>query len=207
MVGSRDYFGAQFYRRDPRLVAIDLLGLIIVRRLGSSVLKCVVTEVEAYYGEEDPASRARRGGRIRERLYGEQGTALIYGMHRQWLFNVVAHENGRAGAVLIRSCEPLEGLDVMARLRGVPPSDPTITIGPGRLTRALGIDKSLDGVRVYSSDSPLIIMGPRLYTSLKLASSGRIGVTRDLPVPLRFYIANSRYVSRPRGNYVRRLRD
>ncbi len=176
-----------FYEDDPARVALGLLGAVLARRLESLSLRCRVTEVEAYYGPEDPASRARRWGGIRARLSGSVGEALVYGMHRQWLLNIVAHPPGGSGAVLIRACEPLTQL---------PPGAPE-PVGPGRLARALMIDKSLDKVKVYLETSPLVIEPGKPLEPGKVASSHRIGVKEDLEVHLRFYAKDSRYVSRP----------
>lgn len=175
----------EFYERDPAVVAVDLLGARLVRVLGGLRLSCIIVETEAYYGPEDPASRAsrHRRGRIVERLRGPPGVALVYGIHRQWLLNIVAHPPGGWGAVLLRACMPGEGLEG-ARMSG-----------PGLLTRALRVDRSLDGVVVYREDSPLRVekgIGP-----VEMCRGYRIGVSRDLPVGLRFCVAGSRYVSRP----------
>ncbi len=178
-----------FYERDPSDVALQLLGVLIARRLEGKVMLCRIVEVEAYYGPWDPASRAakHRRGRIVERLRGPVGLTLVYGIHRQWLVNIVAHEPGGWGAVLLRACEPVEG---------IPPDKPPK--GPGRLTRALRIDKSLDCVPVYDAGSPLQIIGPPgPPEGREVSRSHRIGVTRDLDVPLRFCLADSRYLSVP----------
>ncbi len=178
-----------FYEDDPARAALGLLGAVLARRLEGLSLRCRVTEVEAYYGPEDPASRARRWGGIRARLSGGVGEALVYGMHRQWLLNIVAHPPGGSGAVLIRACEPLTQL---------PPGAPE-PVGPGRLTRALMIDKSLDKVKVYLEASPLVIEPGEPLGPEEIASSHRVGVREDLEEHLRFYVKNSYYVSRPRS--------
>ena len=174
-----------FYERDPAAVAVGLLGARLVRVLGGRRLSCIIVETEAYYGPEDPASRAsrHRRGRIVERLRGPPGVALVYGIHRQWLLNIVAHPPGGWGAVLIRACIPGEGLEG-ARMNG-----------PGLLTRAMRVDRSLDGVPVYREDGPLRV--ERGVEPSGVCRDHRIGVSRDLPVELRFCVAGSRYVSRP----------
>lgn len=87
-----------FYRRDPAEVAESLLGKILVRFIGGKRLSGMIVETEAYYGPEDPASRARKGGGLRRTMLEEPGAALIYGLHKQWLLNVVSHRPGKAGA-------------------------------------------------------------------------------------------------------------
>ena len=185
----------RFYRGDPALIARKLLGKVLVRVLEGRRLACMITETEAYYGEGDPASRARRGGDLRRIMLGDVGIALVYGIHRQWLLNVVAHRAGEPGAVLIRSGEPLEGIDVMKRLRGVDDLR-LLTVGPGRLTRAMRIDKDFHGKPLYVRDYGLWIEGGASIPSGRIARSHRIGVSEDLPIPLRFYIKDNRYVSR-----------
>ncbi len=177
----------RFYERDPAEVAVDLLGKILVRQIPTKRLSCMIVETEAYYGPGDPASRARKGGDLRKVMFGEPGVALIYGVHGRWLLNVVAHRPGEAGAVLIRAAQPLEGVELMKRFRKI--SDTGLLMsGPGRLTEAMRIDKSFHGKPVYIRRHGLWIEeGPTIPSSL-IGRSHRIGVSRDLPVPLRFYL-------------------
>ncbi|MCD6341433.1 MAG: DNA-3-methyladenine glycosylase [Thaumarchaeota archaeon] len=185
----------EFYLRDPADVARELLGKILVRVINGRRLSCMIVEVEAYYGPEDPASRARKGGDLRRVMLGDVGVALIYGIHRQWLLNVVAHGEGEPGAVLIRSGEPLEGIELMRKFRGVDDLR-LLTSGPGRLTRAMRIDKSLHGKPVYVRDHGLWIEEGEEVSPRIVERSHRIGVSEDLPIPLRFYVKGNAYVSR-----------
>ena len=178
-----------FYARDPAIVARELLGARLVRATGGARLECRIVETEAYYGPWDPASRAARTtrGRIASRLRGPVGVALVYGIHRQWLLNIVAHPEPGWGAVLLRACEPLHGLPGGARLSG-----------PGLLTRALRVDRSLDGVPVYLEDSPLRVEGPPgPPPGARVGRGPRVGVSRDLPEPLRFCLLDSPSLSKP----------
>ncbi len=188
---------ASFYRGDPAEVARRLLGKLLVRLLDGRRISCIIVETEAYYGPEDPASRARRGGGLREVMGGEVGVALIYGIHRQWLLNIVAHGEGEYGAILIRSGEPLEGIEVMKRLRGVNDFK-LLASGPGRLTRAMCVDKNFHGKPVYVRDYGLWIEDYMKLSPSMVAGSHRIGVSEDLPTPLRFYIRDNKFVSRRR---------
>ena len=155
----------------------------------------MIVETEAYYGEDDPASWASKGDNwIRRVMYGEPGRTLIYMVHGHWLLNVVAMPPGVPAGVLIRALEPLEGVDLMVRNRGVN-NLRLLTSGPGRLTRALAIDKSLHGLPVYKKDSPIQIIYHREIPDSEVGRSGRIGVKRDLDIPLRFYIKGNPYVS------------
>ncbi len=180
-----------FYSRDPSLVAIELLGSVLVRVLGDVVVKCMITETEAYYGRQDPSSRARRGGDLARRLYGDVGLALVYGVHTQWMFNVVAHEEGEGGAVLIRSCQPIVGADVLGVRRVT--DYLRVASGPGRLSRALKIDKSFHGVPVYVTDHGLWIEEGASLDSGDICVGPRVGVKDELS--LRFFIRGNPSVS------------
>ena len=181
----------EFYSRDPSPVAMELLGSLLVRVLGDVVVKCMITETEAYYGRQDPSSRARRGGDLAKRLYGEVGLALVYGIHTQWMFNVVAHEDGEGGAVLIRSCLPIVGADAL----GVKKVTDYLRVasGPGRLSRALQIDKSFHGLPVYVADHGLWIGEGARLDSEDICVGPRIGVKDELP--LRFFMRGNPSVS------------
>ena len=185
-----------FYLRRTEEVARSLLGKVLVRRLPEGIISGLIVEVEAYFGDEDPASRARRGGDLRKTLYGDVGLALVYGIHRQWMLNVVAHTEGMGGAVLFRSLEPLEGLDLMRRFRGVG-RDELLTSGPGRLSRALSIDKSFHKKPLYVRSHGLWIedRGVELVSD-EIITGFRVGVSEDLPTPYRFGVSGSPYISR-----------
>ena len=184
-----------FYTGDAAEVARRLLGKLLVRVYRGVRLSGMIVEVEAYYGVEDPASRARRVGDLAKVIYGDVGVALVYGIHRQWLLNIVAHPPNRAGAVLIRAVEPIEGIEVMKRLRGVDDVK-LLTSGPGRLTRAMAIDKSFHRKPIYTDEHGLWIEHFKEISESQIARSFRIGVSEDLPTPLRFYVKGNPFVSR-----------
>lgn len=186
----------EFYARDPKLVAIDLLGKILVRILDGTRLSGMIVETEAYYGENDPASRARGGMRAYNKpMWGEPGRTFIYMVHGNWLLNVVAHEPGLVGAVLIRALEPIEGIDIMMSNCGKS-CIKGLTSGPGRLTKALRIDCSLNYVDLTNGDGPLFIVDNRRVDPEEIGRSHRIGVRIDLEEELRFFIKGNEYVSR-----------
>lgn len=122
--------GADFFGKDCLELAPDLVGKLIVRKIGDEELVLRITETEAYRGEEDTACHASKGRTPRtELLYREAGTIyvyLCYGMH--WLFNIISGELEQPQGVLIRACENYEG--------------------PARLTKYLKIDKALNGSSV-----------------------------------------------------------
>ncbi len=185
-----------FYERDPATVARELLGKILVRRLTNHVLSGKIVETEAYYGENDPASKAYMGRKtFNEPMFREAGKTFIYMVHGNWLLNIVAHPKGEVGAVLIRALEPLQGIEVMKKNRGTE-NLKALTSGPGRLTKALAITKDLNGFDVTHSHSDLTIVEGGLMESFEVCVSHRIGVKADLPQKLRFYVKGNPFVSR-----------
>ncbi|OYT51265.1 MAG: hypothetical protein B6U73_02345 [Desulfurococcales archaeon ex4484_204] len=189
-----DVIPKEFYLRDPAIVAKELLGKLLVRVVSGVKLSCMIVETEAYYGVEDPASRARRGGDLARVMASDVGRALVFMVHGNWLFNIVAHEEGGVGAILIRACQPIEGIEVMIRSRGVR-NVTKLTNGPGKLTKALSIDKRFHGKPVYVRDYGLWIEYFQDLSST-VVSSYRVGVREDLPTKLRFYVGGNPYVSR-----------
>ena len=186
--------GRDFYARDPAAAARELLGKTLVRRLDGERLKGIIVETEAYYGEKDPASRAFKGRKsYNEVMWGEPGRLFVYNVHRYWMLNFVAHEQGGVGGVLIRALEPTAGVDRMLTNRPVERLN-DLTSGPGRLSVALAIDKSLNGVKATDEACPVHVL--HSCCEPEVASSHRVGVTKDLPDRLRFYVKGSRHVSR-----------
>lgn len=155
-----------FYSRRPDIVAKELIGSIASYNNNS----CIIVETEAYFGDCDPGSRASRykGGRIRRRLFGEPGRYLIYGMHGWLLTNIVAHEEGGGGAVLIRSCMSNNGRLIQ---------------GPGRVSRFLGIEMIVDGARIGESGSPMLFCG---YAPSSVTRLHRVNVREDFDEPFRY---------------------
>ena len=184
-----------FYERDPALVARDLLGKILVRKLDSEILSAEIVETEAYYGGNDPASRAYKGRkRFNELMFMGVGKAFIYMVHGNWLLNIVAHLEGSVGAVLIRAVEPVQGVETMRNNRNVK-NIRDLTNGPGKLTKALVVTKELNENDVTERDSQLMVVEGK-EESFEVCSSHRIGVKVDLPQKLRFFIKRNRFVSR-----------
>jgi DNA-3-methyladenine glycosylase len=166
-----------FYNREVTLVARDLLGMLLVRRIGDQRVSGVIVETEAYRGEEDLACHARHGRTRRtEVMYGRAGKGYIYftyGMH--WLFNVVCAEVGFPAAVLVRCILPLEG-QVIIRQNRPGRSKPLWTNGPGKLTQALQVTGTLNGVDLTNPDGNLWIEdGPPLPDD-KVYTTARIGL-------------------------------
>jgi DNA-3-methyladenine glycosylase len=184
-----------FYQRSPELVAQDLLGHRLIRRIQNFSLEGIIVETEAYFGHTDPASRAYHGQKkYNQLLWGQPGKIFVYNVHKYWMLNVIAHEPRQVGAVLIRAIEPKTGIRFMQQQRNIEKKE-LLTNGPGKLTIALDINKQLNGTCVTSERSEIMIQHARPNT-LSIRKAQRVGVTQDLDTPLRFYIDNNEFVSR-----------
>lgn len=185
----------RFYLRPVRAVARDLLGCVLVSRLGGAVTAGRIVETEAYLGPADLASHAAFRPGSHGLFYGQGGFAYVflnYGIHR--CLNAIAERAGRPGCVLIRALEPALGLRTMARRRGVTPASARLAAGPGNLTRALGIRVRENGVDL--TRGRLTIEPPDGPRDFRIASGPRVGITRSADLPLRFWIAGNRHVSK-----------
>ncbi len=183
-----------FYERSPDVVARELLGKTLVRLLGGESLEGIVVETEAYHGEADPASRAFHGRKnYNAMMWAEPGHLFVYNVHKYWMLNVIAHVPDGVGGVLFRAIEPTRGVEAMMRLRPMS-GVRELTSGPGKLSLALGVTREINGCPITAPDSPVHIFdAPPVPT---YNTSHRIGVTRDLPEKLRFYIPGNGFVSR-----------
>jgi DNA-3-methyladenine glycosylase len=183
-----------FYLRPAPAVARALLGCVLVSRHGRTVTSGRIVETEAYLGPEDLASHAAFRPGSRALLYGEGGHAYVfvnYGVH--YCLNAIANTAGKPGCVLIRALEPLEGVAAMRRRRDTPRS-PRLASGPGNLTRALGVTLRDNGADL--TRGALVILPPDRPRDFSIARGPRIGITRSVDLPLRFWIANCQAVSR-----------
>ena len=192
-----------FFNRDPRRVARELLGKLLVRREGRKLLVGRIVELEVYLGENDPAAHAAVGLTERNRvLFGPPGFAYVYFIYgNHYCLNVSCMPEGKAGSVLFRALEPIAGIPEMQQARGLEakPGARTqrlLTSGPGRLAEAFGITRTRDnGKDLTSAESDLIIAADG-YRPQKILATARIGVTKAADMPLRSFIAGNDFVSR-----------
>ncbi len=187
----------EFYARDTPLVARELLGCVLETKVGGRLTSGRIVEVEAYVGPHDPAAHGYRARRTQrnEALFGPPGTSyvyFIYGMH--WCVNAVAETVGYPAAVLIRALEPMSGISLMERRRGVA-RQRDLCSGPGKLCQALGITGSMNAR--FLDGKQLRIVGPGTGEPVEIQSTARIGISRAVDWPLRFVEAGSRWLSRP----------
>lgn len=193
-----------FYRRDTVEIARALLGCVIQRRTGGTLLTARIVETEAYLGANDPASHARRGLRSprNQSMYKAGGHAYVYftyGMHH--CMNVVTGEEEIAEAVLLRAAQPIEGLEAIRKLRPKVRREFDLMSGPGKLCTALAIDKELDGISL-ASDALSIAPRDLEVAEDDIAVTPRVGIDGAGDAaswPLRFFLAGNRYASMPRS--------
>lgn len=167
-----------FYERLTLVVAQELLGCFIVRRIGDRFLIGMICETEAYQGVDDPASHAFRGKTDRNfPMFGPCGMSYVYftyGMH--FCFNVVAKARDQeAGAVLIRAIKPIVGLEMMYQFRGGKIRKKDLTNGPAKLTQALAIDRLLSNKNLMQEGN-LYIASQESFIKQKFIATSRIGI-------------------------------
>ncbi len=183
-----------FYNRPTLLVAKELLGKYLVVQRDGCFLSGKIVETEAYVGFDDPASHAYRGKTFRNRvMFGHPGYAyvyLTYGMHH--CLNLVTERGGYPAAVLIRALEPADGIELMKKRRGCQ-SLKDLTNGPAKLCQALGIDRNLNGADLSSN---IIYVEDRGEAVTKIASSSRVGIKEGKEKNWRFFLPDSKFVSR-----------
>jgi DNA-3-methyladenine glycosylase len=198
-----------FFARNPRRVAREILGKVLVRENGSAPLTGRIVEVEAYLGTSDPAAHAAAGKTLRNSvLFGPPGHAYIYFIYgNHYCLNVSCEPDGRAGSLLFRAIEPLTGIDEMARARGIKlHSDhglrekdlPKLSSGPGRLCEAFCITRDRDnGCDLTTAESGLWL-GDDGFRARGIVLSPRIGITKAAEHPLRYFLGGNRFVSGPK---------
>ena len=200
----RKRIAREFFERDPREVAPELLGKLLVRRQGRTLLAGRIVEIEAYLGEGDPAAHAYSGRTPRNAvLFGPAGHAyiyFIYGMH--FCANISCMKEGEAGGVLLRALEPIVGVAEMAESRGLVLGEhPSvvklrqIASGPGRLCQALGITRECDNGKDLCGAKSDLWVADDGHEPARVISTPRIGIRKAVDEPLRYFIAENRYVS------------
>ncbi len=169
----------EFYNRPTLTVARELIGARLVRISEGVKLVGLITETEAYIGETDLACHAKAGRTPRTTvMYGPPGHAYVYFTYgNHWMLNVVTEREGFPAAVLIRAIQPVEGAEVMsARRKG------RDTFGPGKLTQALGITKSENGVDLTEAAAGLWIEAGVFVPDENVTIGPRVGLN-TVPEP------------------------
>jgi len=178
---------------DTVSLARFLIGKIVARETAEGVVSGRIVETEAYV-VGDAAGHAYRGMTPRNRsLFLERGHAYIYLAYgSSYMLNVSSEMPGIGAGVLIRALEPLEGIPIMQRNRGIERLR-DLARGPGRLTAALRVDRRLDGLDLCREGS--LWLGRRDHEPGEIGQSIRIGIARDANRLLRFYLRGSRFLS------------
>ena len=175
-------------------IAPRLLGWILVRELDGETLIGRIVETEAY-DQEDAASHSCRGETPRNSvMFGPSGRAYVYftyGMH--YCFNIVTGAEGYGCGVLVRAVEPLEGLEIMRRNRGRDDVS-QLTNGPAKFCQAFGIDKNLSGHNLAEPPLKLELSGQ--IPNEQIVQTTRVGITKAIDQPWRFYIKSNLFVSK-----------
>lgn len=191
----------EFYTRPVIKVAKELLGKILVKKEIGKILAGKIVEVEAYDGKFDEASHSYRGKTKRNEVMFREGgyfyVYFTYGVHH--CCNVVTGKEGHGAAVLIRAIEPVKGIETMAMRRfGIRKINEkqfyNLCNGPGKICEAFAFDRThsgldLTGNKVYIIDAPLL-------KKSEIGISKRIGISKSIELPWRFFIKASKFLSR-----------
>lgn len=197
MPGSRhsSSLPRDFYARDPREVAPELLNKILIGPDGRSGR---IVEVEAYCGAEDPAAHTYRGPTPRNAtMFGPPGHLYVYfsyGMH--WAANTVCGQEGQGWGVLLRALQPLTGLERMRVSRPKARLDWQLCSGPAKLAQALSITGANNGADLVSGDQGFKVLQDGIAPPGKPGNGVRIGISRGIEHPWRWWVPGDRNVSR-----------
>ena len=179
----------KFYNRPTLQVARELIGARLVRILDGEKLVGLITETEAYIGQQDLACHAKAGLTPRTAvMFGRPGHAYVYFTYgNHWMLNVVTEAEGFPAAVLMRAIQPIEGIESMAAIR-----KGRDTFGPGKLTQALGITRSENGIDLTAQNSRLWIEASRPVPDSAVTVGPRVGLNTTpepwLSKPWRFLV-------------------
>jgi DNA-3-methyladenine glycosylase len=192
-----------FYNRSARIVAPELLGHWLTRRTPEGISGGPIVEVEAYLCDDPACHASTRRTPRNEVMFGPPGKAYVYYIYgAYYCVNAVCMPEGTAEAILIRAIEPKLGVETMVSRR--PAKLHNLTTGPGKLCLAMDIDTRLNGTDLCNTVGPLMIARDPdpAWTSEHLGPvrvSPRIGITKAVDMPLRFYLQKSTFLSRPHG--------
>ncbi len=186
----------KFYNQPTVQVAKELLGKTLVKKIDNFWVGGHIVEAEAYRGNNDPASHAAHKKTPRNSvMFGPGGNAYVYFIYGMYFcFNVVAHSPDEpAGAVLIRSLQPVYNIEKMIEQRKKDRIK-ELTNGPGKLCQALSISRRDNGKDL--SQSNLLILDTGGLRNFDIVTDSRIGIKKGADLQYRFYIKNNHFVSK-----------
>lgn len=183
--------------------------LEVARLLLGKVLVCgetagLIVETEGYVGPDDPACHAYTGRtRRNETMWNAPGHAYVYFTYgNHWMLNIVTEREDYPAAVLLRGVQPVFGLELMRERRNLhllkgKAEDRFLTNGPGKLCQAFGITGALNGTSLQSDGLFLAEPSPEIALApFEIIETTRIGITRGVDSPWRYYVKGNRYVSK-----------
>jgi DNA-3-methyladenine glycosylase len=201
----------EFYERDTLTVAKEFLGKFLVHETEEGTTIGKIVETEAYKGPEDEASHAYNNRRTQrtEAQYGPKGHAYIYQIYGMYFcFDVTSGRiAGKPEAILVRALEPIAGLEVLMRRRGVTSIQMArnlmadLTNGPSKLCMAMGISKKQNGADLCAP--PLHIETGMTIYERQIIQTTRVNVDYAdewKHLPWRFYVKDNDFVSEPNQN-------
>lgn len=175
-------------------IAKSLLGKLLINKTPEGIAGGIIVETEAYLGKNDPACHLSNGLTKRNGpFYQGRGTIYIFKLHRYNNLNVISEYNSHPECILVRAIEPTHGLKLMKIRRGTDELM-DLTTGPGKLTEALGITKEKSNNKKINTGT-IFIFNTNL-TNFDTVSTTRIGISKAMDWPLRYYIKNNPFVSR-----------
>lgn len=186
----------QFFTQPTIELAQHLLGCLLVKETSAGIASGFIVETEAYRGPMDKAAHSFGNRRTKrtEIMFGAPGHIYTYSMHTHCLINIVSADIGIPEAVLIRAVEPHEGVELMYERRGVK-DEKSLTNGPGKLTKALGITMEDYG---HPAHLPPLFLAEG-YTPNDISHGKRIGINNTgeaKEYPWRFWVTGNKFVSK-----------
>ena len=191
----------RFYqRRNVVKIARELIGKGLFTKSQGVITGGVIVETEAYSWKERGCHAYGARKTMRNSVMFEKGghsyVYQCYGIH--YMFNVVTNDSNVADAVLVRAIEPLKGMDQMKERRGDLVNEYHLTSGPGKLTKALGIDRNWNGKLLSGNEIWLEDLGKRIR-AINIEASPRIGIDyagEDSLLPWRFTLKGNPWLSK-----------
>jgi len=202
MINMNEYkkLDYDFYQKDTIVIARNLLGKYLFKKIRTGYLIGKIVETEAYLGINDPACHAsKKKTKRNEVMFSNGGVAYVYFIYgNYYCFNVVTEKKDYGSAVLIRAIEPFEGIDTMKRNRKNVKDEISLTNGPSKLCMALNIDKNYNGEDL--TKDKIFIAEKKKKDKILISVTKRIGITEGTDLPYRYYIKGNKFVTKHKIN-------